>query len=96
MKRIWKYDLPIQDESTIYLPQGAEVLSVQEPPSALPGEALVLWAEVDDEAPIVQRLFKIYGTGHPIKNREPGDWYLATVQTAKGLLVWHVFETEGD
>jgi hypothetical protein len=46
-----------------------------------------MWAIVDPEAKQEFRLFRIYGTGHPIINT---NHYIGTAQ--KDGFVWHVFE----
>ncbi len=50
---------------------------------------LVLWAEVDYEAPQEAREFWVVGTGWKA-TIEPTCQYIATVQD--GLLVWHIYE----
>jgi hypothetical protein len=83
--RIFKYELIIGDRVTVPMPQGAKVLTAQ----SQRGE-LCLWAEVDPNAPPVDRCFRIVGTGHRFD--PDGLRYVATVQS--GLLVWHVYEAE--
>jgi hypothetical protein len=81
--RIFKYELIINDVVTVPMPQGATVLTVQSQ-----GGVLCLWAEVDPNAPPVDRYFRIVGTGHRF-DRE-GLRYVGTGQS--GLFVWHVYE----
>lgn len=90
MRTIYKYELPRQVESTVQLPQGAEVLSVQ---LQLYGQ-FFLWALVDDSAPPEPRTFRIIGTGQPV---EDGLIHITTIQESfadkdQGIFVWHVFE----
>lgn len=84
MRTIWKFDLLVQDQTNVEMPDGAEVLSVQ--PTSTPA-VLQLWATVDPDAPKVRRRFEVRGTGHPLGAVGP---HIATVQA--GMLVWHIFE----
>jgi hypothetical protein len=88
-QRIWKYTLLAQDVSTIKMPDGARILSTQNQ-----GDDICVWAMVDvsDEGcTMVDRTFKVYGTGQPIDN---GDslTFLGTVMMCSQTLVFHVFE----
>lgn len=83
MKKIYKYEIPIEDAPSVPMPIGAQVLSV----AASGGDSLLLWALVDTEAPVEDRHLAICGTGHPV--REVGA-FIATVQDSP--FVWHVFE----
>ena len=61
VKTIYKYPVVVDDEFTIYLPEGAQVLSVdvqQDEPQ--------MWVLVDPAAPKTKRTFRVIGTGHPI------------------------------
>lgn len=82
MKTIWKYALDVEVE--IEMPIGATVLSV--------GEQFggpVLWAQVDSDAPMEQRTFRMIGTGHEFDGTGK---FLGTIQMMSGALVVHVFE----
>ena len=81
---IWKFPLPIGDEVSVAMPEGAKVLTV-----AAVGEAPFVWVLVDVSAPTVERRFAVRGTGHPLG--DVGD-YLGTFMLASGGLVFHVFE----
>lgn len=83
-KTIWKFVL--QPKCEIEMPEGAELLTVQEQ-----GDDICLWAVVEPNSPRVTRKFVGFGTGHPI----PGDLQLKFVGTALlhgGALVFHIFE----
>lgn len=69
----------------IAMPEGAEILSVQEQ-----YEAVVLWARVDPSRPKVLRMFWVGGTGHTVP--ETAGSYVASVVVAGGALVWHIFD----
>jgi hypothetical protein len=86
MKTIWKFKLEAQSCQMISMPQGAEILAVQEQ-RGVPH----LWAICDSEAPQVERYFLMYGTGSSINI--PYDKYIGTFQLMNGGLVFHVFET---
>ena len=80
---IWKWLL--LPETTIYMPIGAKLLTVQ-----LQHGEPQLWAMVDAGAPKEVRTFRTYGTGHDLPD-EPGQ-YVGTFQMLGGNLAFHVFE----
>jgi len=86
-KRIFKYELDLQQKQGIMMPAGAEVLSVQPQMGQL-----CMWAAVDVEAPPELRHFVLYATGEEL----PADHgrFVATVQGAGGALVFHLFEVQ--
>lgn len=87
MERIFKYALEITDEQILYLPTGSKILSAIEQ-----WDEVVLYAIVDDEIKeTTGHVIKIVGTGHPFPEcRE--HFFLGTVSTHNGSLVWHIFE----
>lgn len=84
MERIYKYPIPIEDNITIELPEGARVLTVQ-----IQKGKPYIWAKVDPNAPKIKRYFKLFGTGHQISNTNK---YIGTFQIYEGDLVFHLFE----
>lgn len=86
MKTIWKWTLDC--ETTIDMPQDAQLLAVQEQFTQPQ-----LWALVDPTAKMERRSFRIYGTGHALPD-DPGR-YVGTFQRLGGNLIYHVFETKG-
>lgn len=85
--KIYKYPLNIDDEQTVELPVGAEILTVQ-----LQHGRPHIWAAVDEDQPNLEaRKLLTIGTGNPMP--EVGK-YLGTYQTASGgeAFVWHLFE----
>ena len=88
MSVIWKFPVEIKDEFSIEMPAGAELLSIQ----AQRGEPF-LWAEVNPEAELKSRKFRVFGTGQPI---EVDEWieYVGTFQMHDGALVFHLYEIE--
>ena len=85
MITVYKYELPVMDESSVWLPAGAEVLKICEVYSKVQ-----LWAKVDTDQPQELRKFYIHGTGHPIyvENLKHIDTFIMQ----GGALVFHVFE----
>lgn len=59
--RVFKYQLRVEDVQTIWLPKGAELLTVQTQQGTP-----CLWALVDEQAPTEERTILMYGTGHPV------------------------------
>jgi hypothetical protein len=86
MKTVYKYQIPSADEFSLYLPQGAQCLSIQ-----VQKDTPCLWALVDPEQPTEARRFRIAGTGHPIANSNALS-FLGTFQVFGGDLVFHLFE----
>lgn len=90
--RIHKYGIPIDEEFSLQLPEGADILDVQ-----VQNDTPYIWAMVDTEKPGEQRHFRVIGTGNPIKPFEVhkyrrGYKHIGTFQMANGQLVWHLFE----
>jgi hypothetical protein len=83
MKTIWKYPLMVTDFQAVRMPQGAEILSVADQR----GE-LCVWALVDPDAGLEDRMFYIFGTGNPVNEVIPMN-FLGSVQ--QSVFVWHVF-----
>lgn len=79
MRRIWKFD-----SRGVAMPKGAKLLTVQ-----MQGDAIMLWAELDEAAPIVVRNLIRYGTGWDVA-KDPGT-YVGTVQGSGGF-VWHLYD----
>ena len=85
MKTIYKYDLPIDDDINIPLPEGAVVLSVAMQDQGHPK----IWAIVEPGSPTERRQFHWRGTGHPLGNV---GRFVGTVLIHSGALVFHLFE----
>lgn len=82
---IWKFPLSIAPGSqSIMMPAGSAVLCVQ-----VQHEVPWIWVEVDPEARLIRRRFRVYGTGHPID--EEGLGYVGTFQVEGGEFVFHLF-----
>ena len=89
MITIWKYEIN-EPEVTLMIPENAKVLDVQlQQGSPTP----CIWVAVDTENILVERRFRIYGTGHPMDFKHAGAagvHYVGTFQL-QGF-VWHLFE----
>lgn len=89
-KTIFKYTLQITGLQTIAMPKNSEILCVQEQRNE--GH---LWAIVDENMPLEDRIFEIIGTGHPLEDNSDPELirsYVGTFQVNGGQFVWHVFE----
>ena len=84
MKRIYKYSVEVRDEQDIYLPVGAEILSVAEQYNRI-----VLYAIVDSEAETKPHHISVRGTGHELNDKE--GRFIGTVKLYNGDLMFHVF-----
>jgi hypothetical protein len=81
---IWKFPVPIEDQFTIDMPEGAGVLHF-----GCQGAQPTLWAAVDPEAAVKPVAFRLFGTGHPIA----APAHLRYIGTCfHGPFVWHLFE----
>lgn len=84
---IWKFKLEIVDIQEIFLPDGAELLSV-----ANQGESLCLWAIVDPSKEKRNRCIEIIKTGELIlMDATIYRKFIGTVVISP--FVWHVFES---
>lgn len=88
MNAIWKFSIDqIADEVELTMPLGAKICTV-----ASVQDTLCIWAYVNTEAEKERRIFRIFGTGHPIPVDKEVLTYVGTVITLNGVLVWHIFE----
>ena len=76
---IYKYEI----DTIVVMPKGAEILSVQ-----MQHGKPHLWAIVNDNNELEERIFNIVGTGWEMDFSN--NKYIDTFQD--GSLVWHVFE----
>lgn len=84
MKTVWKFSQPFpkEDDFSIVMPRGAEILHAD-----IRRDGLTLWARVDPQAPVCSWALRLAGTGHPLDN---AGAHIAT--TVDGPFVWHLFE----
>lgn len=85
MNNIFKYELKIEGQQVITMPENAEILTVQQQ-----NGKLILWAIVMTSAKPEKYLIEIYGTGHPFPSTGEKRKYISTVQMDG--LVWHIFK----
>ncbi len=87
-KMIFKYSIPIDDEVTLKLPPGAQIISALNQRETMCLYAIVDPKGLNEEAHTVV----IRGTGHPFRGNE-GE-FIGTVSFADGGLIFHVFKKE--
>ena len=87
MRTIHKYLLPLCNDFTIDMPNGAKILHV-----AHQGMDLMLWAQVDIEEELRKHRFSVLGTGHTIPDNISVLRYIGTAHNQQLGLVWHVFD----
>lgn len=85
MTTIHKFRISIEDQFSIEMPVGADVIAVADQRGSA-----AMWAIVDTAAPLERRGFAVRGTGHPFRGNE--GRHLGTFQQANGALVWHLFD----
>ena len=84
-KKIWEFVLTEAERQEIRIPEGSQVISVQEQFGQL-----VLWAVVDTEAEPESRVIVVFFTGQSMEG-VLAIRHLGTVLRSTGLVV-HVFE----
>lgn len=96
-RTIWKYELKETDVQRVGMPAGAELLHVASqrvekhgPDQYGSWDALCMWALLDPDAPTVERLVAIVGTGNPAPALNDDAKYVGSAQC--GPFVWHVFD----
>lgn len=85
MTTIYKYPFYIEDEPSITLPTGYQILHVGLDPQGTP----CIWALVNTERSELPVRFFLVGTGHPVPS-------LSTVHIGsflQGRFVWHLFSS---
>jgi len=87
MKSIWKFEIPVEGEFDVMMPEGAEILSF-----CTQKNKLYIWAIIELGTKFAARRFRLVGTGFKFSER-PGR-YVGTAQIFDGDLVWHLFEVE--
>lgn len=90
-KTIWKYEIETEGRNVVKMPLGAEILTVQ-----LQLGKPCIWALVEEDEPLVQRWFEVFGTGHHVGyDMGVSRKYIGTYQLREGALIFHVFESTG-
>lgn len=91
MKTVWKFDFgaisDLNDYQALLLPKNCEILTVRQQV-----DDLCLWCLCDynENQETEERIFRICGTGHPIKNEKLK--YIDTCLTYQDMVVIHIFE----
>lgn len=96
MRAVWKYELPLDRNILLNMPQHAELVAVHNQRTQVAGDTgwrdenvPTVWALVDTARPMVTRRLYVVGTGH----EAPEPFEAKYVGTAVcGAYVWHVFD----
>jgi len=83
---VWKYEIPIQDEFTIQIPRGSDILYVD-----VQRGKPCLWALVDPNERLTSYQFILMGTGHLIKT-DLALTHRGSFRLCEGAVVFHLFE----
>lgn len=89
-RAIWRFSAPLEVETRVRLPRGAQILDVA--PARAGTTAIELWAIVDTDAEQEVRTLLVYGTGAHVPEQVTADHHLATLSMAGGRYIFHVFE----
>lgn len=83
-RRVYKYPIPLRDDFQLLLPRGAAILDVQ-----MQRGAPQLWALVDTSQPLVERVFRLAGTGHPLTSDDTSQLeHCGSFQMQQGALIF--------
>ena len=85
MKKIYKYQLRLEDRQKISMPKKAELLHVAEQE-----DRVWVWALVETDNPIVEREVRVLTTGHPLWGIDSLK-HIGTFMILDGDFVGHVF-----
>lgn len=87
IKKIFKYVIPITDESELQLPAGAQILSVMKQRNEI-----VLYVIVNTSINVMKTVsIRVVGTGHIIDFDTNEYKFVGTVSLHGGVLMFHVF-----
>jgi len=90
-RKIFKYEIPIADDFSLPLPQGARVLSID-----VQNGTPFIWALVDEEAGKESVYFHLAGTGHVVPPHVADSYaFVGTFMLHGGALVFHLFRKRG-
>jgi hypothetical protein len=83
---IWKFALEVTDTQRVFMPNRAKILS-----AAHQNGYVCIWAMVNPDRPLQERVIEIIGTGNPFPAGSGIDRkFIGTV--VANPFVWHVFE----
>jgi hypothetical protein len=87
MRTIYKYQLKLQDDQVIEIPEGAEIISAREQR----GE-ICIWAIVPVPTEVQMKItVHIRGTGHTMPEGTANTMFIDTVMLPEVNLVFHLF-----
>lgn len=86
MRKIFKYVIPVTDDSILPIPEGAKILSV-----ANQHDSIVMYALVDPEKTTKRLNIRVCGTGHTLDDHIEQMTFIGTVNLHGGRLMFHVF-----
>ena len=87
--RVFRWTFRVEDQVSLSLPEGAELLMVK----AVGLDHIEMWALVNEDAPMVDRRLRIAGTGHHIQTVDTAVYVGSTIShDGPARLVWHVFD----
>lgn len=89
MLTVYKYPLLKGSQVCVGLPKGAKILTVQ-----VQNGVPHIWALVNPENPLVERFFRLAGTGCSIEEHKDDLHYVGTFQLFKGRKIYHLFEVK--
>lgn len=84
---VHKWKVMFEDEQTLTLPAGSDIVSVDEQ-----NQGIVLYAIVTDSPKRENVKIYVHGTGHPVN--KGARRFIGTVKMHGGSLMFHVFEGE--
>ena len=85
MKTIWKYQLDVDDEQSLEIPKGAQLLKIE-----AQHDVPCLWALVESQEETETIRLLTFGTGHNASGTSELT-YLGSYQLRSGNFVGHVF-----
>jgi len=83
-RSVWKFEIQVDDEFTLRMPKGAEMLHVE-----VQHDKPCLWALVEPANEREERTFYVHGTGHPVR---PGVEHVGSFVLMGGSFVGHLFQ----
>lgn len=90
MKKVYKYEVTLNDIIRVNLPENAKILHIDVQKNE---NHIYIWALIDPEVMTIEmKLIRIAGTGHPIELEEPNLRYINTFTMCDKSLWFHAFE----
>ena len=87
MLKVYKYEIPIQDEFSLTMDRNAKILKVENQ-----GDKPYMWALVDPDKEMITRKFLFVGTGQRIDYCQPQLKHISTFQVQGGRYIFHIFQ----